>query len=118
MSELLLHTKSRIAGKNADVKIYENRIEWSREPRSTGANIAAIVVALCTCFISLIWFRPQFKVNATEVIPTSKISSIQTAKEGPVNTRVTVITSGATIEFRTGHDKAAALKNTLTGLAT
>jgi len=118
MSDLLLHTKSRIAGKNADVRIYENRIEWAREPRSLAANIVAIVLAFCTVFISLIWFRPQFKVNATEVIPASKISSIKTAKEGPINTKVTVITSGATIEFRTGHDKAAALKNTLTGLAT
>lgn len=117
MSELLLHTKSRISGKNADVRIYDNRIEWAREPRGLGWNITTAVVALFTAFISLIWFRPQFKMQATEVIPASKISSIKTQKDGPVNTKVTVITSGNTIEFRTGHDKAAALKNTLTGLA-
>ena len=117
MSDLLLHTKSRISGKNADVQIYSNRIEWAREPQGMGWNITAIVLACCTVCISLIWMRPQFNTQATEMIPASKISSIQTQKDGPVNTKVTVITSGNTLEFRTGHDKAAAIKNTLTGLA-
>lgn len=117
MSDLLLHTKSRISGKNADVRIYANRIEWALEPRGTGWNITSLVLPLFTAFISLIWMRPQFKTQATQVIPSSKISSISTHKDGPVNTKVVVVTSGATIEFRTGHDKAAALKNTITGLA-
>lgn len=117
MSDLLLHTKSRIGGKNADVHVFSNRIEWAREPRGMAWNITTLVVALCTAFISLIWMRPQFKTRATEMIPASKIMSIQTQKDGAINTKVTVITSGNTVEFRTGHDKAAAIKNTLTGLA-
>lgn len=117
MSDLLLHTKSRISGNNADVHIYSNRIEWAREPRGLGWNITALVLLLCTAFISLIWMRPQFKTRATKMIPASKIMSFQTRKDGAINTKVTVITSGNTVEFRTGHDKAAAIKNTLTGLA-
>lgn len=117
MSDLLLHTKSRISGKNADVRIYQNRVEWALEGRGTAWNITALVLPLFTCFISLIWMRPQFTSRATEVIPASKITSVQTEKDGPVNTKVIVITSGNTIEFRIAHDKAAAIKNTLTGLA-
>ncbi|MCE0507946.1 hypothetical protein LVJ59_02765 [Microbacterium sp. KKR3/1] len=117
MSDLILHTKSRIGGKNADVHIYNNRVEWALEPHSMGYNITALVLPLFTVFLSLIWMRPSFKTQATEVIPASKITSIQTKKDGPVNTKVTVITSGNTIEFRTSHDKAAAIKVALTGLA-
>lgn len=118
MSDLILHTKSRIAGKNADVHIYSNRIEWSKMPHGTGVNITAIVLAFCTAFISLIWLRPSFKVQETETIPASKISSVQTKKDGPVNTIVTVVTSGATIEFRTSHDKAQMISRTLSSLIT
>lgn len=117
MSQLLLHTKSRVSGKNADVHIYDNRIEWALEPHGNGWNATAIVLAIFTACISLIFMRPSFKTQATAVIPASKISSIETKKDGAVNTKVTVITSGNTIEFRTSHDKAAALKSTLTGLA-
>ena len=118
MSELLFHTKSRISGKNADVRIYDNRVEWAREAHGKAWNITALAIAFCTVGISLIWFRPQFVTNATEVIPAAKISSIQTIKEGPINTKVSVITSGATIDFRTGHANAESIKSTLTGLAT
>ncbi|WP_344096648.1 hypothetical protein [Microbacterium deminutum] len=118
MSDLILHTKSRISGKNADVHIYGNRIEWAREGRGAGWNITAIVLAVFTVCISLIFMRPSFKTQATEVIPASKISSIKTQKDGAVNTKVTVITSGNEIEFRTSHDKAAAIKTALTQLAT
>lgn len=117
MSQLLLHTKSRIGGKNADVHIYDNRIEWAREAHGIGWNITAITLAVFTVCISLIFMRPSFKTQATAVIPAAKISSIETKKDGPVNTKVTVITSGNTIEFRTSHERAAALKSTLTGLA-
>ena len=76
------------------------------------------MLACCTVFISLIWMRPSFKTPATEVIPAAKISSIQTIKDGAVNTKVTVITTGTSIEFRTSHDKAMAIKAALTQLAT
>lgn len=117
MSDLLLHTKSRIHGKNADVYIYTNRVEWAAQPRSTGYNVTALILPFCTAGLSLIWMRPSFKTQATEVIPASKISSIQTQKDGPINTKVTVVTSGNTIDFRTSHDQAATIRETLTGLA-
>ncbi|MCB8043615.1 hypothetical protein JM654_03745 [Microbacterium oxydans] len=94
MSQLLLHTKSRIGGKNADVHIYDNRIEWAREAHGTGWNITAITLAVFTACISLIFMRPSFKTQATAVIPAAKISSIETKKDGPVNTKVTVIIVG------------------------
>ena len=117
MTDLILHTKSRISGKNADVHIYANRVEWALMPHSTAYNTTALILAFCTVAISLIWMRPSFTTRASEVIPASKISSIQTKKDGPVNTKVTVVTSGAEIEFRTSHEKAMAIKGALTGLA-
>ena len=118
MSDQIFYTKSRVSGKNADVHIFNNRVEWSLAPRGSGWNITAVVVAIFTVGISLIWFRPSFKSQATEMIPASRISSVQTKKDGPVNTKVTVVTSGNTIEFRTGHDKAQQIQQALTGLAT
>lgn len=115
MSELILHTKSRISGKNADVHVYSDRLDWTLEGRSTGYNITALILALCTVFISLIFMRPAFGTQATESIPASKITSVQTKKDG-LYTIVNVITSGNSIAFRTSHDKAAQIKAALASL--
>lgn len=116
MSNLILHTKSRISGKNADVHVYSDRLEWKLEGRSAAYNITALVLAFCTVAISLIFMRPAFGTQATESIPASKITSVQTKKDG-IYTVVNVITAGNSIPFRTTHDKAAQIRDALTALA-
>lgn len=87
--------KSHIDGKNADVTIHQDRIEWALEaPR-------------------LAVFKKQ---RASEMIPISRVSSVATQKDGFRFTVVRVITSGNTIEFRVGHAEAQQIKTLLGNL--
>ena len=116
MSELILHTKSRISGKNADIHVYSDRLDWRLEGRSIGYNVTALILAFCSIGISLIFMRPAFGTQATESIPASKITSVQTKKDG-IYTIVNVITAGNSIPFRTSHEKAVQIRDALAALA-
>lgn len=87
--------KSHIDGKNADVMIHPDRIEWALEaPR-------------------LAVFKKQ---RGSEMIPINRISSVATQKDGLRFTVVRVITTGNTIEFRVGHGQAQEIKALLSSL--
>jgi hypothetical protein len=87
--------KSHIDGKNADVTIHSDRIEWALEaPR-------------------LAVFKKQ---RGSEMIPVSRISSVATQKDGLRFTLVRVMTIGNTIEFRVGHGQAQEIKALLSSL--
>lgn len=90
-SQPLLTFKSHIAGKNADVHIFADRIEWGRT--------------------STVMRRD----HGSELILIRSISSVTTAKDG-FRTKVTVVTSGNTIDFRVDKSLAMQVKDTLTRL--
>lgn len=50
------------------------------------------------------------------MIPIKGVSSVTTEKDGLRNTKVKVITSGNTIDFRVGHGDAEQIKQLLTSL--
>lgn len=83
--------KSKVDGKNADVVIYVDRLEWSQSGMLGGRKGA-------------------------QTIPIKSISSVTTKKDGLTNTKVTAITSGASIDFRVSHSDAEMVKNTITAL--
>lgn len=87
----LMTFKSRIAGKNADVNIYADRIEWGHQTRFT-------------------------KSRSDEMIPVRSISSVTSGKDGLTNYKVSVITAGNTIDFRTSRNLADQAKNLLSQL--
>lgn len=87
----LARFKSKIEGKNADVAIYVDRLEWAQAGMLGGRKGA-------------------------HVIPIKSISSVTTKKDGFTNTKVTAITTGSTIDFRVSHADAEMVKNTLTSL--
>jgi hypothetical protein len=91
MSDALYEFTSRIAGKNAKVEVYPDRIEWSQP----------------TLFS---------KRGSTEMIPVKNISSVSTRKDGFAFTSVSVITAGNTIDFRVTHPEAEKLRQILNGL--
>jgi hypothetical protein len=84
--------KSHIDGRNADVTVYADRIEWAKASRLGLAQ------------------------KGSEVIPVKSISSVTTERDGLVNTKVRVICSGNTIEFRVGHAEAQRVKNGIMSL--
>jgi len=50
------------------------------------------------------------------VIPVKSISSVTTQKDGLRFTKVSIICSGNTIDFRVGHDEARRVKELITAL--
>lgn len=90
-----LSFKSHIDGKNADVTIHEDRIEWALE-----ASRLAILK----------------KQRGSEMIPIRMISSVATEKDGLRFSKVRVTCSGNTVDFRVSHGQAQEVKSLLTGL--
>ncbi len=114
MSEPLLQLKSHIEGRNADVLIYTDRIEWAREGLlGTGGNL---VLGAMTAGLSFLRTGVKGKQHGSEVIPVKAISSVTTQKDGLRFTRVSIICSGNTVDFRLGHDEARRVKDLITSL--
>lgn len=87
----LAEFKAMVEGKNATVKIWPDRIEYSK-PRSA---------------IS--------RRSDDEMIPMRNVSAVTSKKAGIGRTLVSVITSGHTIEFRVLNDQATAMKSIIQG---
>jgi len=105
---------SHIDGKNAQVKIYRDRIEWVR-PRS--ASKGKLTAGVLTMGLSLVATGVKSRDSGgTEMIPVKSISSVTTKRDGFTNSKVSVITSGNTIDFRVSHAEAEKVKTVLTQL--
>src|SRR5262249_14201906 len=86
----LMQFTSHIAGKNAMVAIYPDRIEWAR----------------------LSWVSLAGRKN-TNMIPIRQIQGITTHKAGLSYTTVRVATAGDVTEFRVTKREAEQVKSTL-----
>ncbi len=114
MSGPLLQFKSHVDGKNADVSVYVDRIEWAKEGAlGTGGKLA---LGAMTGGLSLLKTGMKGRQQGSEMIPLKSISSVTTEKDGMRFTRVRVICSGNTIDFRVGHDEAARVKGLINSL--
>ncbi len=112
--EELLRFKSHIDGKNADVIVYPDRVEWAKEGfMGTGAKLA---LGAATMGVSLLKTGVSGKTLGSEVIPVKSISSVTTKKDGMRFTLVRVICTGNTIDFRVSHSDAEPIKQLLTSL--
>lgn len=103
----VLEFTSHIAGKNAKVRVYRDRIEWSRKGW-IGAKTRHITGAATFGMSYLVTGTKT--VDDGEVIPIRTISSI-TSKRGMLNTLLTFITTGNTLEMNVSHKEAAAVKD-------
>lgn len=112
--EPLLTFKSHIEGKNADVHVYADRIEWAKEGHlGRGAKLALGAATLGT---SLLKTGVGGKTQGTEMIPIKSISSVTTSKDGLRFMKVSAICSGNTIDFRVSSGEAQRVKDLLTSL--
>lgn len=101
----LMTFKSHIAGRNADVTIYPDRIEWEQQGRMTATRVltgAALIAGR--------------KGGGTEMIPIRSITSVTTKKDGIRNHAVSIITGGNSIDMRVSKAEAEQVKATLTRL--
>lgn len=110
----LMQFTSHISGKNAQVVIYNNRVEWNR---AGGFGIGQAAAATMTLGASLATSAGRGSRNAgTEVIPIKNISSVTTKKDGLTNWAVSIITSGNTIDMRVSRAEAEQVKSLLLSL--
>lgn len=108
MSEALLDLTSHVDGKNARVRVFPDRVEWSRE----GSKVAHWTKASLTLGASLLAGRK----GEVEVIPVRQITNVSAKRDGLVNSEVTVTSAGGSVAFRVSHGEAAELRSTLLGL--
>lgn len=107
MSDKPIHSfTSHVAGKNANVSIYSDRVEWTRGGVSGGKLLAGAA----TMGWSLL--KTGVRNKDTEMIPVRSITSI-TSKKGMANTTVSVIVPGNAVDFRVSHGEAKTVKETL-----
>lgn len=96
---------SKIAGKNATIALYPDRLEWERAGMSGGAKAA---LGVATLGVSLAATGVSHK-RETEMVPLRAISHVSTKRDGLRNTLVTLTTAGGDVEVRCGHDDAKRL---------
>lgn len=99
----LMEFTSHIAGKNAKVAIYPDRIEWEQAGRLTATRVltgAALV-------------GHGRKGGGSEMIPIKAITSVTSRKDGLRNWAVSVIAPGNTLDMRVSKDEAEQVKETL-----
>lgn len=108
----LMQFKSHIAGRNADVTLYQDRVEWSKPGRSW---IGPAIAAVFTVGIALIWYRGSGRT--TEIIPIRSINSV-TSRQVGMGAAVSVITSGNTIDMRCSRAEGEEFQRRVMGLIT
>lgn len=102
----LMEFTSHIAGKNAKVAIYPDRIEWEQQGRMTATRVltgAALVTG-------------ARKGGSSEMIPIRAITSVTTKKDGLMNHAVSIIAGGNSIDMRVSKPEAEQIKATITRL--
>lgn len=110
----LLSFVSHIDGKNARVSVWPDRVEWDRKGiLSTGAKAGMAVMTVGMSYLATGVTRKQ----STEVIPVKSIMSVTTKRGLGLQTKVSVITSGNTIEMRISHKEAEQVRSVLMQLA-
>lgn len=109
----LLRFKSHINGKNADVEIYTDRIEWLMARGVSGGKITAGVL---TGGLSMLATGVKNGKAGTEMIPMKSVTGVSSKRDGMINTVVTVTSSGSAIGFRVSHKEAEQMRQLLSQL--
>lgn len=100
-----LEFKSHIEGKNADVTIWPDRIEWSEVGRITMTRLAGAAVTA-----GRVGMR---KGSDTNVLPIKAVQGVMTHKGGIGYTTVEVVTGGDRVSFRVSKSEAERVKDTI-----
>ena len=108
----LYHFKSHVSGKNADVNIFVDRIEWLRDG---GMSKGKALGALATGGMSIVATGLRHK-GGSEMIPVKSMTSVMTERDGLVYWKVTVTASGNSVDFRCTKLEAEQAKSVLTQL--
>lgn len=106
----LIEFDSHVAGKNATVRLWPDRVEW-KQGGWMGSGSKAALGAL-TFGASLVVTGVRGKKDES-MIPVRSINSVTNKKSGLTKTMVVVNTSGGAIEFRCSGSQAEKFKSLL-----
>ncbi|MGI5151373.1 hypothetical protein ACQEVC_34255 [Plantactinospora sp. CA-294935] len=115
--EPLTTFESHVAGRNARVRIYPDRIEWSQPGRTKVANVLLIVLAVYTVALSLLVksCRPRFAEQGRQMLAMRSVQSVASERAG-LHTAVVVSAGGNAIGFRVPHNAAPGIEQLLRDL--
>ena len=110
---------SHIEGKNAQVNIFPDRIEWTR---SSGVSAGKITAGVLTGGASLLvtgvgqgTYRPNL-AKGSEIIRLASVTGIGTKRDGLINTIVSVTTPSMVLSMRVHHDQSQQITRVLNEL--
>ena len=109
----LLKFKSHIDGKNADVAIYPDRIEWHLARGVSGGKVTA---GILTGGLSMLATGVKNGKAGSQMVPVKSITGVTTKRDGMINTIVTVTSSSSAIGFRVSHKEAEQMRQLLNSL--
>lgn len=107
----LMQFTSHVAGRNAKVAIYPDRIEWSRTGLKVPGGATGAVLSG-----GLTLLAASNRRKDTNMIPIRQIQGVTTHKAGLGYTTVRVATAGDATEFRVTKREAEQVKTTLVQL--
>jgi hypothetical protein len=109
----LLKFKSHIDGKNADVAIYSDRIEWHMARGVSGGKVTA---GILTGGLSMLATGVKNGKAGSQMVPVKSITGVTTKRDGMINTIVSVTSSSSSIGFRVSHKEAEQMRQLLNSL--
>jgi hypothetical protein len=117
MEQPLTAFESHVAGRNARVRIYPDRIEWSQPGRTKAANVLLIILAVYTVALSLLVpaCRPRFAERGRQMLAMRSVQSVASQRDG-LHTAVVVSAGANAIGFRVPHSSAASIEQLLRDL--
>jgi len=111
--------ESHIAGKNAHVLIFPDRLDWSRK---RGVSAGKVTAGILTGGASLLVTGlgkggyTAGRTSSTETVPIVAITAVSTRRDGPINTVVAVSTPSGVVEMRVHHDQAEKVRSIINQL--
>ena len=94
MDEPIMSFKGEVDGKNAQVILYTDRLEWAREG---GASKAKIALGAATWGLSLAKTGLGKKGEDFEILLVDAIGDVTTEKDGFRNSKLRISTNGGTL---------------------
>lgn len=113
----LAQFESHVAGRNARVTVWPDRIEWAQPGRTKVANVLLIILAVYTAAISLLFraCRPRFAEQGRQMLAMKAVQSVASQRDG-LHTAVVVSAGANAIAFRVPHGDVARIEQLLRDL--
>lgn len=111
MTQPLAEFTSHISGRNAQVMIWPDRIEWVIPGRLAITNGLLVLLACCTLGLALLApaCRPRFAARDRRMLTLRSIHSVSSHRE-TVHTVVTITAGTESINLRVSHGEASRIE--------